>query len=294
MEDIHQIQDILVKHYNKDCVVESISRLGGLTNKTFKVKTNIGDLIVRLPGEGTEALINRKDEKISTELACRLGIDTDLIYFDEVSGVKITKYINDPLTLSPELMKKDNNLKFVANILRTLHTSNVDTNISFNVFEMALSYENFILENKVSLFDNYERFKDKVFKIKQEIDELGILLAPCHNDPLCENWVMNSTGKLFLIDWEYAGMNDPLWDLADVSIEADLSNEKDELFLVEYYSRKISHKERKQFLANKIYLDYLWSLWGKTRVPFDSTMEEYAMIRFSRMIKNIEKMEKML
>ncbi len=55
--------------------------------------------------------------------------------------------------------------------------------------------------------------------IKDRMNKLAITKTPCHNDPLCENWLRDPK-RIYLVDWEYAGMNDPLWDLADISIEA--------------------------------------------------------------------------
>jgi len=84
-------------------------------------------------------------------------------------------------------------------------------------------------------------------------------------------------------------MNDGMWDLADVSIEADYSKENDELLLRSYFGKEPDELERKRFIANKLYLDYLWSLWGKTRVPYDGDfMEQYALDRYLRLKKNLE------
>ena len=108
-------------------------------------------------------------------------------------------------------------------------------------------------------------------------------LVPCHNDPLCENWVQGAD-KLYLLDWEYAGMNDPMWDLADVSIEAGYTQTQDNQLLESYLQRKPTGEEQRRFLANKIYVDYLWTLWAKTRVPYDGQpMEDWAAERYARL-----------
>ena len=112
--------------------------------------------------------------------------------------------------------------------------------------------------------------------------------VPCHNDPLCENWVVSDTDRLYLIDWEYAGMNDGMWDVAAVSIEAGYGHTDDERFLAAYLDHTPSDAERKHLLASKIYVDYLWTLWAKTRVPYDGqSMEEWAAMRYARLKTNI-------
>lgn len=127
-------------------------------------------------------------------------------------------------------------------------------------------------------------------EIKDSIDRLtGVKKVPCHNDPLCENWVMGKDG-LYLIDWEYAGMNDGMWDLADVSIEASYNEVQDRALLNAYFGRQETLDEKRRFLANKIYLDYLWTLWGLTRVFFDGeVMQSYADKRYVRLKTNLLK-----
>jgi len=112
--------------------------------------------------------------------------------------------------------------------------------------------------------------------------------VPCHNDPLCENWV-EGDGRMYLIDWEYAGMNDGMWDVADVSIEAGFDGECDRLLLAAYLGREPELADEKHFLASKIYVDYLWTLWAKARVPYDGQpMEDWAVERYTRLKGFIE------
>lgn len=288
-KDLLLIQSLLdgvlsVKEYKK------ISRLGGLTNHTYKITLENGkEYAVRIPGEGTEELINRWDERVSTELACQLEIDTDLIYFGK-EGTKISGYIPDAITMSPELMKSEEHIKQAALILKKLHTCGKDTGVSFDIFEMAESYEKFLMDNQVSIYEDYLTLKEKVMQLKESLDSIQkISLVPCHNDPLCENWI-EGNGRLYLIDWEYAGMNDGMWDLADLSIEAGYDTIQDELLLNAYFNREITAYDRRRFWANKIYLDYLWTLWGKTRVPFEgASMELYALERYERLKVNLLK-----
>ena len=267
---------------------EKAERMGGLTNRTYKVTLeNQKIYVVRLPGEGTEELINRADEKTSTMLACELGIDTQLLYFGR-TGEKVTAYIDGAQTLSPETIRQRENLEKAAVLLRKLHICSRNTGVPFDVFDMAAAYERIIASNHVALYDDYDVIKSQVLAIRRELETGGDTLVPCHNDPLCENWVLDGEGRLYLIDWEYAGMNDSMWDLADVSIEAALSAQQDDILLTAYFGRKATDEEYRRFYANKLYLDYLWTLWGKTRVPFDGeTMEEYAAERYARLKRNL-------
>lgn len=267
-------------------VVKNIERMGGMTNHTYKVTTSESEYIIRIPGEGTEDIINRKDEKISTELVCNLGIDSRLIYFDD-NGMKVCEYIPNAKTMSAELLRQEDKIRAVADVLSRLHKCGGDTRVPFDIFDMAENYESVIFANKVNLYEDYTEIKNKVFAIRDMMSEYGMKLVPCHNDPLCENWVEGQDG-MYLIDWEYAGMNDGMWDLADVSIEAAYEEEHDNILLEAYLKRKPEITDKKRFFANKIYLDFLWTLWGKTRVPFDGeSMEEYALERYVRLKENL-------
>ena len=233
-------------------------------------------------------MIVRSDEMVSTKLACDLGVDAEMLYFGS-DGSKVTKYIANAVTMSSETLKDPLRIKQMADIYKKMHSCGVDTGVPFEVFEMAESYEKIIYDNNVPMFDDYSEIKKIVMAIKAEIDSsIDAKKVPCHNDPLCENWVVGD-GRMYLIDWEYAGMNDGMWDVADVSIEASFGKEEDDLLLKEYLDREPEAIDRKHFLASKIYVDYLWTLWAKTRVPFDGQpMEDWAVERYTRLKGFIE------
>ena len=100
-KDIPEIEALLQKVLNV-CTYKKLSRMGGLTNHTYKVVLENGEeYVVRIPGEGTEEMIVRNDEMISTKLACELGVDAELLYFDK-SGAKVTKYISNESLCLPK------------------------------------------------------------------------------------------------------------------------------------------------------------------------------------------------
>ncbi|MBR4657505.1 MAG: phosphotransferase family protein [Oscillospiraceae bacterium] len=287
--DIPQLHD-LMKLVFGDGAWKAIERLGGMTNHSYKITRADGqEYLVRIPGEGTEEMINRPDERKSTELACRLGIDAPLLYFGD-DGRKVMRFIHDPRPMSEEVMRRKENLLQAAAIFHKLHNCGEDTGVRFEVFEMAALYEKIIRDGGVAFYDDYEAVKNTVMRIKAEVDKDGEApRVPCHNDSLVGNWVLDGDGKLYLIDWEYSGMNEAMWDLSCLSIEAVYTPEDDLELLNAYYGREAGVEERKRFVAAKLYVDYLWTLWGLTRVPFDGQfMQDYADGRYDRLKKNIE------
>ena len=295
--DIPKVKELLSLAQKGD-EYKTIERLGGMTNHSYKVTLETGEeLLVRIPGEGTEEMINRSDERKSTQLACDLHIDSDLLYFGD-DGTKVMKFIHDPQEMTEDVMKKPENLKQAAEIFHRLHCSGVDTGVRFEVFEMADLYEKIIRDGGVAFYDDYQEVKQTVMDIKAEVDRDGEApRVPCHNDSLVGNWVLDSNEKLYLIDWEYSGMNEAMWDLSCLSIECNYGQTEDNELLKEYYAhegKEAGIEEKKRFIAAKMYVDYLWTLWGLTRVPFDGEfMQEYADDRYARLKKNIDAYKKL-
>lgn len=292
-EDIPRVKELLVLVGKEGGNTKNIERLGGMTNHSYKVTLdNSEELLVRIPGEGTEKMINRLDERKSTELACKLGIDSELLYFGD-DGTKVMKFIHDPQPMNEEVMSRKDIIIQAAEIFYRLHHCGIDTGVRFEVFEMAKLYEDIIKECGVAFFDDYDEVKKLVMRFKSEVDkEFEIVKVPCHNDSLMGNWVLDDKGKLYLIDWEYSGMNEAMWDLSCLSIEAGYSQKEDDELLNAYYAHEnktVGVELKKYFIAVKMYVDYLWTLWGLTRVPYDEEfMQEYAAERYERLKKNIE------
>ena len=287
-QDLGKVQALLQKVLGVPGY-STISRMGGLTNHTYHVTLADGkEYVVRIPGEGTEEMIVRSDEKRSTTLACSLGIDAQMLYFGD-DGSKVTQYIPNAVTMSAATLHEKENIDRMAAIFKKLHTCGQDTGVPFEVFDMAAGYEKIIYDKNVPMFDDYAEVKATVMAIKAQVDASAqIPKVPCHNDALCENWVVGD-GKMYLIDWQYAGMNDGMWDLADVSIEAGFDAEHDRMFLRSYLGKEPDTAELKHFLASKIYVDYLWTLWAKARVPYDGQpMEDWATERYARLKENID------
>ena len=288
-EDIPKLKEMLKEVFGDDNY-SHLERLGGMTNHSYKVTRNDNqEYLVRIPGEGTEEMINRSDERKSTELACELDIDSKLLYFTD-DGKNVMVFIRNPQPMNETVMQRKENIKQAADIFHRLHNCGVDTGVRFEVFEMADLYEKIIKDAGVKFYDDYDEVKNTVMNIKEEMDNsFHPTRVPCHNDSLLGNWVLDDNGRLYLIDWEYSGMNEAMWDLSCLSIEANYSKEQDEELLDNYYGRKATTEEKKYFIAAKMYVDYLWTLWGLTRVPYDGKfMQDYADERYARLKKNIE------
>ena len=293
-EDVPRVRQLLAEAGRPDAF-RSIERLGGMTNRSYHVVLEDGEeLLVRIPGEGTEEMISRSDERKSTELACQLGIDTELFWFGD-DGTKVMRFIRNPQPVDESVMKRKEVMTQAAAIFRRLHSCGEDTGVPFEVFDMAALYERIIRNADVAFYPDYDEVKQTVMTIKEAVNAMQEpARVPCHNDSLMGNWILDENGRLYLIDWEYSGMNEAMWDLSCLSIEADFRERDDANLLKAYYGREPSLDEKKRFAAAKLYVDYLWTLWGLTRVPYDGEfMQEYADGRYLRLKKNIDAYQKL-
>ena len=267
--------------------VKNIIKMGGMTNMNYQVTINSRNYVVRLPGNGTGEFINRKEEKDNLEFSYTLGINPELLYFDVETGLKITEKIVDATTLTKDLAKKAEVMAKVIQVFQTLHTSKVQMKNRFDLFRLMNGYEQLAFAEKVTFFDGFEEVKKDVMALKEYYKAMKVEEAPCHIDPTCANFIRDGQDKIYLIDWEYGGMFDPLWDLAAHSLESGFSVLEEEFFLKTYFQRDLTKGEAERILAHKIFQDYLWSIWTLFKEAKGDDFGAYGKNRFERAKKNI-------
>ncbi|CEN31528.1 phosphotransferase [Paraclostridium sordellii] len=268
--------------------IDSIELVGGMTNKNFKVFMNNEYYILRIPGNGANKIISRHDEKYNSLIVNDLALDTDILYFNEKTGIKIAKYINNAQTINPETAKKKENMIETTNLLRTLHKSKLKFCNKFNVFNKIEEYEKILKQSNGNNFKDYSLVKHQVLELKKILENLGEESVPCHNDAVPENFV-KSDDKLYLVDWEYSGMNDPMWDLAAHCLECDFSNNEEELFLSLYFNKEVEPRYKTKMLIYKICQDFLWSMWTNIKEANGDDFGTYGEYRYNRAKININK-----
>ena len=267
--------------------IKKIVSMGGMTNRNFKVFIKDTWYVLRIPAPGTGDMINRKEEYNNIIYANKIGLDSGLIYFNKSTGVKISKFIENSESLNPNSSKKIENMKMVCSILRKLHTSKEKMKNIFDIYTKIELYEKLSKQKNALFFKDYYQVKEKVYLLKDIIDD--IKLVPCHNDTVSENFIKNKENKMYLIDWEYAGMNDPMWDLAAYCLENNLTENEEELFLKIYFKGNIEDKYKKRILINKIYQDFLWSIWTTIKEANGEKFGDYGISRYNRAKINLEK-----
>ena len=268
--------------------IKQIAAIGGMTNKNYKVMIDDQNYVLRVPGNGTEKMISRVDEIKNAAFAHEIGVDADLIYFNEQTGIKISKFIEDAQTLSPEGAKKPYVMKKICQLLNQLHQCGREMENEFNVYEKIESYEQLLNELKGEYYEDYQLVKQQVLQLKELMDDLEIKLVPCHNDTLAENFIKDKHDQYYLIDWEYAGMNDPMWDVAAHCLENGFNSDEEELFLKTYFKQEPKRSYKTRVLVNKIYQDFLWSLWTKVKEASGDDFGDYGIERYNRAKENLK------
>ena len=286
---INNIKDKLVQILDVDeSEIEDVVLAGGMTNKNYKVRISGKDYILRIPGNGTESMISRVNEKHNSKLANELDIDTHILYFDEVSGIKISELIEDAETINAQTAKREDTMEMTTSILRKLHNSELEFKNTFDVFKEIIKYEKLLKDINGNNFEDYLDIRTKVMNLENTLENLGRDVKPCHNDTVPENFIKGNNDKLYLIDWEYSGNNDPMWDLAAHIIECDFNIDEEELFLQKYFeTNEVQEKYKTKILIYKICQDFLWSLWTNIKEAKGDDFGTYGIDRYNRAKENL-------
>lgn|SRR5690625_1524794 len=271
----------------REATVEIIHPLGGMTNINYLISINEEKYIARFAGNGTEDFINRIEEKDNLELATVLGINPEHIYFNVKSGMKITRKIVNAKTLTPELAKDEATMKKTAHILRKLHGSEIQMNNRFELNKLMAEYERLALDAQAIFYKDFKNVKKDIIDLKAYYQTFTIKEVPCHIDPTFPNFIYGQDHKLYLIDWEYSGMFDPLWDIAAYMLESGFTIFEEDLFLSYYFERAVTQDEWRRIHLHKIFQDYLWSLWTLFKEEKGDEFGTYGSHRFMRARENI-------
>ena len=262
-----------------------VTRLGGLTNLVHMVDTGQQRVVVRIPGEGTETYIDRAVELANARAAQRAGVSPEVLWADAARGVMITRAIDGIVTMTPDLFAaRPGSPERAGQALARLHRSGETFEFRFELFSMIEDYLDLLGGKDVTLPEGYHDIVRAAEPVKAALAANPAPLAPCHCDPLCENFL--DDGKvMWIVDWEYSGMNDPLWDVGDLSVEAGMDAAAEAELLRGYFGREPDAAETGRVVIYKAMCDLLWTLWGLIQHADANPAEDfwaYATTRFER------------
>ena len=265
-----------------------IDRVGGMSNFNYKVLFDGKSYVLRIPGNGADGMVERENEELNSMIAQKMGIHPTIEYFNRKTGIKLVDYIENAETLNPTSIQEASNLEQIAAIYRTLHNSRVRERNDFNIFHEIDKY-NFLMEKSGAKMYNSNRGGGaQVIVLEHRLNQMGVELKPCHNDGVPENFIKDANGKIYLIDWEYSGMNDPVAELAALFLESEFSKESQDIVLEHYFEGKIPADLPERLLIYQVLWDYLWAQWTVIKEAKGDDFGGYGRMRFERAMKNLE------
>jgi thiamine kinase-like enzyme len=282
---VHQVLTQIPGFENLEQGAYSVERLGGLTNLVFRIDSGNDRYVLRIPGKGTEEYIDRKVEMYNARVAARAGVSAEVLHADSASGVLLMRHLDDTVTMtSQEFARRDGSPARAARALKQMHDCGEAFEFRFELFAMIDDYLAILDERKAALPPGYAQVVESAAPVRAALQRNPAGLAPCHCDPLCENF-LDDGERMWIVDWEYSGMNDPLWDLGDLSVEAEFSAAQDEEMMRAYCGREPLPAEVGRMVIYKAMCDLLWTLWGLIQHSADNPAEDfwaYSIGRFER------------
>jgi thiamine kinase-like enzyme len=260
------------------------TRLGGLTNVNHLVERAGSKFVLRIPGAGTCEYINRRNEEVAARSAAAAGVNAEVVFFDASDGLMVTRFVEGAATMDAERFRDLDAVARAGRAFRELHTKATPFGIDFDLFGMIDDYKRLLAEKGAALPDGYDELQTAAEATRAALEATKRPSVPSHCDPLCENF-LDTGERMFVIDYEYAGNNDPMWDLGDLSVEGLFGPEQDEALLRAYFDGEPPQAEVGRMVAYKAMCDLLWTLWGVIQHANGNPADDfwaYAVGRFER------------
>ena len=247
----------------------------GMTNRSFLFECQNKKYIMRIPGEGTDHLINRKEEADVYQALENRQICDDVLYMNPDNGYKITAYLEDATNCDAENW---NEVEACMTKLREFHELNLKVDHRFDIFGQINFYES-LWNGEKSYFKDYETTKAAIFELKKWINTLEKNETLVHIDAVPDNFLFTKEG-VRIIDWEYAGMQDPHVDIAMFSIYSLYSKEQVDYLIDLYFKGEVSSVIRTKIYAYIASAGLLWSNWCEYKRSLGIDFGEYSLCQY--------------
>ncbi len=212
---------------------------GGITNLNYKIDADGKSYVLRITGEGTEKLGIRRDVEYCANLAAgQLGIAPEVVFYIEPEGYLLTRFIKGR-RMPPEVLRQPDNVVRVVRKIRLFHRRAPRLEAEFNGFRIIELLTKVGRENNCKFPQDFDWIMQEVRRVEHALLKDPYTPTPCHNDLLNLNFLEEEApggiDEIRLLDWEYAGMGDVFFDLANFSHNHGLNDEQMRLLLQEYF-----------------------------------------------------------
>lgn len=233
----------------------------GLTNRNYLVTLESMQVVLRVPPTDAHRIVFREHELKAHTLIATTDLDVETLYFDPETGIKMTRYIPDLKTFS-EYTGEDK-IARTASLMRKLHALKQTIGVSFDPVKRYRQYASHVKYPMVCPL--------RAESIIHNLEKLESDLTLCHNDWVPGN-ICFTPEKDYLIDYEYAGDNDPFFDVMSFITENDLTQEEKQEFLDAYFQREITAAESLKLHVYEDFHNLLWNTWAL--MMFESRNED--------------------
>jgi thiamine kinase-like enzyme len=249
--------------------------------------------VIRLAGEGTDKPGIRRDVEYAANFAAgQLGIAPEVMHFIEPEGYIVTRFINGK-PIPPDVIKQPDYLARVVKKIRLFHKRGPELKGEFNVFRRIEMLTNVSKSNNCKFPHDWDWIMQKMLEVKNTLERDPYTPTPCHDDLLNLNWleeeVPGDIGEIRLMDWEYAGMGDIFFDLANFSHHHRLNEEQVRFFLNEYFG-EVTPKHYARLRLMWPMSELHEAMWGTTQTGISKLEEDfqgYADLWFGRVRQHI-------
>lgn len=252
----------------------------GMTNRSFLFSCQGEKYIMRIPGEGTNHLIDRQKEEQVYRTILGKGLCDDVIYINASNGYKITKFIENARVCDP-FAKED--VIACMKKLRSFHEQKLTVEHEFDLFAQIQFYES-LWQGRKSAYKDYKRTKENVWSLKSYIEDHVEEKVLTHIDAVPDNFLFVDQGHqneaVLLIDWEYAGMQDPHVDLAMFCIYSLYDKAHVEQLLQAYFPEGCSRETQIKIYCYIAVCGLLWSNWCEYKRSLGVDFGEYSLRQY--------------
>ena len=262
---------------------------GGLTNQNFIVTDNINKYFVRVGEDIPEHLVSRSNELNASIAAASLLIAPKVIYHNK--NIQVIEFLKSKTLNDQDVREKINDIiLLIKKVHKEIPKKLNGQSIIFWVFHVIRHYANF-LEKKESKYKNMlSDLLEKSLKLEEKSSPYDIVFG--HNDLLPANF-LDDGQRLWLVDWEYAGYNTPLFDLGGLASNNNFSNDEEIFLLENYFDHKIDSELLNKYTCLKsasLLRETMWSMVSEITSDIDFDYSEYTennLKKFEESLKNI-------
>lgn len=271
-------------HTTSEKIVDITVLKKGMTNRSFLFSVNGARYIMRIPGEGTDQLINRLQEAEVFKAINGLGLCDNPVYINPANGYKITKFLEGIRVCDAQSII---DLKRCMEKLRKFHQMKLSVNHTFDIFGQIAFYEK-LWEGQPSIYKDYRQTKANVLSLKSFIDGMEKDFCLTHIDAVPDNFLFylstTEDGKmeeqLQLTDWEYSGMQDPHVDIAMFCIYSLYNKKQVDRLIDIYFEGNCDRRIRTKIYAYIAACGLLWSNWCEFKRNLGVEFGEYSLRQY--------------